>query len=83
MNIFSEIFPWNIREKGLAESLLRKPSYYSLKKDFKREPTGELDNKGKPIYQINPNKSEYWLQKYVVGRNENTWLKTYFMQEKA
>lgn len=63
---------WN---KTLQENYIQKKDIIwitSLKKDFKREPTGELDNKGKPIYQINPNKSEYWLQKYVVGRNENT-----------
>lgn len=40
----------------------------SLKKDFKREPTGEFDKNGKPIYQANPNKFEYWLQQYVIER---------------
>lgn len=40
----------------------------SLKKDFKREPTGEFDKYGKPVYQVNPNKFEYWLQQYSRER---------------
>jgi hypothetical protein len=39
----------------------------SIKKDNKKEPTGEINPEtGKKIYKAVPDKYEYWLQKYVV-----------------
>lgn len=41
-------------------------SIQKIKKCPKKEPTGEVDSKGKKIYQEIPDQYEYWLQSYYI-----------------
>lgn len=45
----------------------------SIKKDNKKEPTGEINPQtGKKIYKAVPDKFEHWLQSYIIRNEEET-----------